>query len=34
MTGIDLHASALSRGYLPAGLVTDDLSRRRATRDS
>ena len=25
MTGIDLHASALSRGYLPAGLVTDDL---------
>ena len=25
MTGIDLHVSALSRGYLPAGLVTDDL---------
>jgi len=25
MTGPDLHVSALSRGYLPAGLVTDDL---------
>ena len=26
MTGTDLHVSTLSRGYLPAGLVTDDLS--------